>query len=975
MRLNLNYETFSKKDGNYYFYLSALLITSVFFILFILLKTKDHALYAGFFYPETCMVIPVYIISALSGYFFGFFTAFVAFFLSIVIPGSSPYSAVILMLTVLIAYKTSFHRHFKKPLFLLLSFLLQLFVTGPLWNFVRDFTDFNRIALFTPSSLALSLLGALPVCVFPVFLLVFFFNFAPDREKESFYLGILYTKYYEKELQLKTPRKNSRIGPKIISVVMIEALILTTVACCFVVSIIKKEAFFLSLQYSNDVSSNSIPLTILSYSLRLFIVMFICVIPVISFSNYWLDRYFISPIKKMSEYMRGFARTTDENRTLYTEKFHDLKINSHDEIAELYHSVDIMIVEINVFIDALKEEQKIAEKLQVSIEANKAKSNFLSNMSHEIRTPINAVLGMDEMILRECTDKKVLEYAHDIKNSGKSLLALVNDILDFSKIEAGKMKMNLSNYDWTSLCTDVVNMISVRMKEKDLEFKVEISSAIPRQLFGDEMRIKQVLLNILTNAVKYTEKGSVTFSVWTEVSGEDEVLLCVSVADTGIGIKKQDMERMVHPFERLDENRNKAIEGTGLGMSIIVQLLNLMGSHLDVESKYGIGSVFSFKLPQKVMDWTPIGDYKEASSSLSVKEDEYYESFHAPDARILVVDDINTNLKVMKGLLKETEVQVDTAESGEEALKKVALQFYNIIFIDHKMPVMDGIETFHAMQKMEGNLNKGVPCIALTANAISGAREMYLNEGFSDYLPKPVDPRKLEAMIMKYLPKSLYSVNFVRVDEDWIKEKEVENHLSSIPGIDFAEALEHCGTKEVFFDALKTFYENIPSNLEKIRSSLSSVREKGTKDYTILVHSLKSTARLIGARELSEMARKLESAGDASDFTQIENDTPLLLELYSSYHDKIEPFVKEKSEEKKELMDDNNWKQALQSIKDFSAACNWDGLDMVMNMLKDYKIPEKYEDEYTRLKEIIMSADHADLEAFLADINLEDGVI
>ena len=415
------------------------------------------------------------------------------------------------------------------------------------------------------------------------------------------------------------------------------------------------------------------------------------------------------------------------------------------------------------YLNELREQRRIAD------EANKAKSAFLANMSHEIRTPINAILGMDEIILRESIDPETLSYASDIESAGKALLSIINDILDISKIEEGKMEIFPAQYDLSSLVSDLVNMTRPRAEGKGLRFELHVDENIPHLLLGDEVRIRQCALNILSNAVKYTEEGSVTLRVGYERLDESKITLSVSVSDTGIGMKAEDMDRLFTPFARIEERRNRNIEGTGLGMSITKQLLALMDSRLDVESVYGEGSTFSFSVEQSVVDWEPVGPLAKRYGANAARKS-YRELFHAPRSRILVVDDTPMNLTVIRGLLKRTRIQIDTAGSGREALAMAARGRYDVIFIDHMMPEMDGIETLRELKKLPDMEN--VPCVALTANAISGAREMYLEAGFSDYLSKPVDGPRLEKMLQEHLPP----------------EKVEEPSESAAPGADAAEA-------------------------------------------------------------------------------------------------------------------------------------------------------------------------------------------
>lgn len=537
------------------------------------------------------------------------------------------------------------------------------------------------------------------------------------------------------------------------------------------------------------------------------------------------------------------------------------------------------------------------EKQQAQ-KASEAKGRFLANMSHEIRTPINAVLGMDAMILRETTQPEIKGYALDIQNAGQTLLSIINDILDISKIESGKLELIPVDYDFSSLIHDVVNMMKIKAEAKELEFELSVDENIPSRLFGDDVRIRQVLVNLLSNAIKYTEHGGVRLSVSGQID-DGLAKLHFSVKDTGIGIRKEDMEKLFAEFERLDEKKNRSIEGTGLGMSITRQLLGMMGSSLNVESVYGEGSEFSFVLEQKVIDPEPIGDL-ESRIKAQVSEYSYEELFRAPMARLLVVDDNPVNRKVFISLLKSTQIQIDEAAGGEQCIEYAKSNKYDIIFLDHMMPGMDGIETLHKLKELGDYPCKDTPVVALTANAVTGARDMYIGEGFNDFLSKPMNPEKMEKMIMSLLPPDKLIEGSKR-DEAVDAASATEEELPAIDGFDWEYALLHCHEKQVLIDTIENLYKIIDDEALQLEDSFAIIAAGGENDdefkealkqFRVKVHSMKSSAAMIGALFVSGTARMLEYAARDEKLGELVDVTPYFLEEWRNMKKALELLVR-----------------------------------------------------------------------------------
>ncbi len=508
--------------------------------------------------------------------------------------------------------------------------------------------------------------------------------------------------------------------------------------------------------------------------------------------------------------------------------------------------------------------------------SDRLKTDFVSNMSHEIRTPITAILGMNELIQRESREENILQYADNIKKAGESLLGIINDILDFSRIETGRMELIEQPYSLPGLLGDLNLMIVQRAADKGLNFIMEVDDRLPVKPIGDMQKLRQVITNLLTNSVKYTEKGQVKLSVRLKEKMPEGFEMEVSVEDTGIGIKDEEMEKLYSAFDRLDMERNRNIEGSGLGLSITKRLLEIMGSEIVVSSVYGEGSCFSFCVKQGIEDASPIGTF-EIRDQDAGKHRYAGATFTAPEAHIMVVDDTPMNLKVICGLLKTNEMIIDTAESGEECIELFGKQAYDLIFLDHRMPVMDGLETLLELKKRYPETLQETSVICLTANALSDVREQVLKAGFNDFLTKPVTLFDLEQMLLKYLPEE----KIQRSGDDALtpSDKVILRRLRMIEELDVDKGIEYCGDSDEFLDAVNIYRHSVEVHLKELTEFYEG---SDLERLSIEIHSLKSTSLAIGANGLSALAASLEAAAKNEDTEALKNGMQEFLSRYEA---------------------------------------------------------------------------------------------
>jgi len=1032
----------SKNQKVRYYFIATLAVLTCAWALIRITDTSMAEISVGSF-EFSIANIPVIFISGLFGFVPAMYSFLLVFFYEAVVNTGFSYTVFIYLVSAILTYWTAKRGWLKKPSTGILSAVILSFVLGNVWRVIMTLISADALSDLTIIDMSEAFLGELPECMLSICVLAGILRYFPNSWKRVFYMGYFYSDDIA-DVPEEFFHSTSKLSRKIGGIIVIEALVLGIAAAIFanllvpnVLSQLEESVAVSSSSSEADAESGDgtaeadaisgsgeasssgsggsataanpnvekfsreqsyfVDNFTMAFDIKLILLILNVAVPFVVLANYYAQRMFARPINRMARTIGDFS-SPDQEFAVRQEKMalvHSLNIKQNDEIGELYRALDQMVDEIGEYVNQVRREEKLEADLQVARRASENKSQFLNNMSHEIRTPINAILGFDEMILRESSEEEILNYAADIQNAGNTLLSLVNDILDSSKLEVGKLEIIPVEYELSSTVNDVVNMMEPKVKEKGLNLDVRVDETIPHLLYGDEIRIKQVLLNILSNSVKYTEEGTVTFEMGYEKVSSEEMLLKVRIADTGIGMKEEEMSKLFSCFERLDEKRNRNIQGTGLGMSIVKQLLALMETELQVQSVYGEGSEFSFAVSQKVLKWEPMGNFTEMyrKSKASRKVDR--ESFRAPEAHILVVDDTPLNLTVVQNLLKRTKVQIDTAESGMQALEMVEENYYDVIFLDHRMPQMDGIETLEAMRKLPKHSCPKSPVIALTANAVSGARDTYKAAGFQDYLSKPIDAVKLERMLCEYLPaeklitgETLHQLqekesidrqvkgtaqgnetdqvngNGVGTVRDASEGNSIGTLLQGVTGINYDMAITNTGGEEFLVSVLREFLQAIPEKSRKIEEFW---QQKDSENYTILVHALKSSARLIGAETLSDMAAALEQAGDAKDWETIDADTTELLKLYRGYFDKLTPLLTsgtgDGEEDARPVLAEEEYREAMNALKEFVEAFDFDSADSVMSMLNDYRPPEGEEERFAEIKQKLSDVDR---EAVLA---------
>ena len=752
-------------------------------------------------------------------------------------------------------------------------------------------------------------------------------------------------------------------------------------------------------------------------------------------------------------------------KELFIDKECNIHIGEHHYTKEIepidengkIQGYSLLLVDVTEQCELLK---RVEEEKERAEEANQAKSMFMSNMSHEIRTPMNAIVGMTDILLREELPEQTREYLNNIKSSGNALLTIINDILDFSKIESGKMEIIEDDYEPMSMFHDLSMIFLNRIGDKNVELLYDIDTTLPSKLYGDTQRIRQVVINLMNNAIKFTETGYVKLTVSVQKQSKEEVELLFKIRDTGQGIREEDIGKLFDSFQQVDTKKNRYKEGTGLGLAICKQLVTLMGGTIGVESEYEKGSIFYFTILQKIRNVKPaaqirrkpaeevvvsgrfdneliLRQYEKLVSEYGVcdikleqavledqkvdtfftddpgavsmeerrqleewkttfcilqnpmqqnlsgehatlihkpmyslnfcqainreeisynEEKEREISFTAPDARILIVDDTEMNLKVAIGLLEPLHLQIDTAENGKCAVQMVQKQQYDIVFMDHMMPVMDGIEATKAIRELEGDYYQKLPIVALTANATTEAQESFRENGLNDFVAKPIKMREICRCIRRWLPEEKIYSSESQADKEAPWNGSETEEMPVIEGLNVAAGIENSGSKELFISLLGDFYKLIDQKASKIEKCLA---DGMLRDYTIEVHALKNTARMIGALELSEKFYHLEQLGNAGEQKVLEIETPDVLTLYRSYKPILAVYGRMQEKDKKKVPIEEII-QILGKLRNAMDSFDLDGADEAMKTIEGYAFPDGYQEKILELS------------AYVADVAMED---